>query len=107
PVGRSEVMCCVESLSSDLSANTMLMRRLPGEHVHSEEVIWTDEKFGGATPKMDKTREAAKHVLLPQLERNRIPVMGGFIGRTDAGATTTLGRNGSDYSAAIVGAAIG
>jgi aspartate kinase len=56
---------------------------------------------------MDRTREAAERVLRPLIERNRIPVMGGFIGRTDAGATTTLGRNGSDYSAAIVGAAIG
>src|SRR5205823_2824749 len=40
-------------------------------------------------------------------ERNLIPVMGGFIGRTRDGATTTLGRGGSDYSAAIIGAAMG
>jgi aspartate kinase len=75
--------------------------------VHSEEVIWTDDRFCGATPLMDLTRKHARRVLLPLLERNRIPVMGGFIGRTEAGATTTLGRNGSDYSAAIVGAALG
>jgi aspartate kinase len=46
-------------------------------------------------------------MLLPLVERNVIPVMGGFIGRTADGATTTLGRGGSDYSAAIVGAAVG
>src|SRR5688572_7108762 len=107
PRARDKVMSIGEKLSSVLFAYTMMMRALPSEHVHSEEVIRTDEKFGGATPDMNVTRENAERVLLPLLERNRIPVMGGFIGRTEAGATTTLGRNGSDYSAAIVAAAIG
>lgn len=106
PRASDKVMSIGEKLSSVLFAYTMMMRALPGEHVHSEEVIWTDERFGGATPDMERTREAARRVLLPLLDRNRIPVMGGFIGRTAAGATTTLGRNGSDYSAAIVGAAL-
>ncbi|HEX8255532.1 MAG TPA: aspartate kinase [Thermoanaerobaculia bacterium] len=103
---RDKVMAIGEKLSSVLFAYTMMMRALPGEHVHSEEVIWTDDNFCGASPRMDLTREHARRVLLPLLERNRIPVMGGFIGRTESGATTTLGRNGSDYSAAIVAAAI-
>ena len=107
PRARDKVMSIGEKLSSVLFAYTMMMRALPGEHVHSEEVIWTDDRFGGATPIMELTRAAAERVLTPLLERNRIPVMGGFIGRTEAGATTTLGRNGSDYSAAVVGAAIG
>jgi aspartate kinase len=104
---RDKVMSIGEKLSSVLFAYTMMMRALPGEHVHSEDVIRTNDHFGGASPLMDATREAAQRVLLPLLERNRIPVMGGFIGRTESGATTTLGRNGSDYSAAIVGAALG
>lgn len=104
---RDKVMSIGEKLSSVLFAYSMMMRALPGEHVHSEEVIWTDDRFGAATPKMELTRDAAGRVLLPLLERNRIPVMGGFIGRTESGATTTLGRNGSDYSAAVVAAAIG
>jgi aspartate kinase len=104
---RDKVMSIGEKLSSVLFAYTMMMRALPAEHVHSEEVIWTDDNFCAASPDMPRTREHAKTVLLPMLERNRIPVMGGFIGRTEAGATTTLGRNGSDYSAAIVAAAIG
>ncbi|HYC61860.1 MAG TPA: lysine-sensitive aspartokinase 3 [Thermoanaerobaculia bacterium] len=104
---KDKVMSIGEKLSSVLFAYTMMMRALPGEHVHSEEVIRTDDHFCGATPIMGPTRENAQRVLMPLLERNRIPVMGGFIGRTEAGATTTLGRNGSDYSAAIVAAAIG
>ena len=104
---KDKVMSIGEKLSSVLFAYSMMMRSLPGEHVHSEDVIITNECFGGATPIMEQTRGAAEAVLRPMLERNRIPVMGGFIGRTLAGATTTLGRNGSDYSAAIVGAALG
>jgi aspartate kinase len=104
---KDKVVSIGEKLSSVLFAYSMMMRALPGEHVESEEVIWTTDAFGCATPLMDRTTKAAHDVLLPLLERNRIPVMGGFIGRTIGGATTTLGRNGSDYSAAIVGAAVG
>ena len=104
---KDKVVAIGEKLSSVLFAYSMMMRALPGEHVHSEDVIITDARFGEASPLMDETREAAARVLLPLVERNRIPVMGGFIGRTRDGATTTLGRGGSDYSAAIVGAAVG
>ena len=107
PRARDKVTSIGEKLSSVLFAYSMMMRALPGEHVESEEVIWTNDTFGGATPLMDRTRDAAAKTLLPLVERNHIPVMGGFIGRTINGATTTLGRNGSDYSAAIVGAAVG
>src|SRR5207237_7826420 len=63
--------------------------------------------LGEATPLMAETRAAAQTVLIPLIERDLIPVMGGFICRTRDGATTTLGRGGSDYSAAIIGAAAG
>lgn len=107
PRAKDKVVSIGEKLSSVLFAYSMMMRALPADHIESEEVVWTDDKFGGATPRMDVTREHAAKTLLPLIERGRIPVMGGFIGRTVEGATTTLGRNGSDYSAAIVGAAIG
>jgi aspartate kinase len=105
--GRDKVMSIGEKLSSVLFAYSMMMRALPGEFVSAEDVIWTDDNFGNATPDMVRTRAAAAKTLLPMIERHRIPVMGGFIGRTLGGATTTLGRNGSDYSAAIVAAAVG
>src|SRR5947209_2037171 len=85
----------------------MMMRALPGELVESESVVVTDDHFCEANPDMNATRDAARRVLLPLIERNLIPVMGGFIGRSRDGATTTLGRGGSDYSAAIIGAAAG
>jgi aspartate kinase len=104
---KDKVVAIGEKLSSVLFAYSMMMRALPGELVDSEDVVITDARFGEAAPLMEKTREAAQRVLVPLLERNLIPVMGGFVGRTVDGATTTLGRGGSDYSAAIVGAAAG
>src|SRR5438128_11470582 len=103
---KDKVVAIGEKLSSVLFAYSMMMRALPGEHVDSEEVVITDNRFGEANTQMDETREAARRVLQPLIERNLIPVMGGFIGRSRDGATTTLGRGGSDYSAAIIGAAI-
>lgn len=107
PRAKDKVVAIGEKLSSVLFAYSMMMRALPGVHVDSEEVVVTDARFGEANPLMDETRAAAARVLLPNVERRHIPVMGGFIGRTRDGATTTLGRGGSDYSAAIVGAAVG
>jgi aspartate kinase len=107
PRAKDKVLSIGEKLSSVLFAYSMMMRALPGEHVESEEVIFTNDCFGGATPLIDETHAAATKTLLPIVERHLIPVMGGFIGRTVSGATTTLGRNGSDYSAAIVAAAVG
>src|SRR5438552_12749941 len=104
---KDKVVAIGEKLSSVLFAYSMMMRALPGEHVDSEEVVITDSRFGEATPLMEETRAAAQRVLIPLIERDLIPVMGGFIGRTRDGATTTLGRGGSDYSAAVIGAAAG
>jgi len=60
-----------------------------------------------ASPLMDETRARCGAVLLPLIARGRVPVLGGFIGATAAGVTTTLGRGGSDYSASIFGVSVG
>jgi bifunctional aspartokinase / homoserine dehydrogenase 1 len=67
-------------------------------------LVITDDHFGDAAPYMDLTRERLEAELRPSLERGSIPVVTGFVGATERGATTTLGRGGSDYSAAIIGA---
>lgn len=103
---KDKIVAIGEKLSSVLFSYTMRLKTLPGIHVDSEEVVVTDENFCEAAPLMKETTDAATRVLLPELDRNHIPVMGGFIGRSVGGATTTLGRGGSDYSAAIIGAAI-
>ncbi|HEU5161965.1 MAG TPA: lysine-sensitive aspartokinase 3 [Thermoanaerobaculia bacterium] len=103
---KDKIVAIGEKLSSVLFSYTMRTQTLVSVHVDSENVIVTDERFGEATPDMDATRAAARKILLPELEREHIPVMGGFFGRSRNGGTTTLGRGGSDFSAAIIGAAI-
>jgi len=66
-------------------------------------VIITDGKFQNATPLFAPTRERAQQRLVPLLEQGVIPVVTGFMGATLEGVTTTLGRGGSDFSAAILG----
>jgi aspartate kinase len=107
PRAKDLVVALGEKLSSVLFSYAMRTKTLTGVHVDSGDVIVTDDRFGQATPLMPETTAAAAHSLVPELERNHIPVMGGFFGRSVSGATTTLGRGGSDYSAALVGAAIG
>jgi len=106
PRAKDKVVAIGEKLSSVLFAHSMMIRALASEAVECE-LIETDDRFGDANPNMEATRRNAHDVLLPLVERHVIPVMGGFIGRTEDGATTTLGRGGSDYSAAIIGAAVG
>lgn len=60
----------------------------------------------GAEPLAQETRENAARLVAPLLEQGIVPVMAGFIGRTHDGIIATLGRNGSDYSAAVIGAAL-
>ena len=68
--------------------------------------IITDETHGCAAPLMEETIRKTKNELDPIVDSSGIPVMGGFIGSTVTGVTTTLGRGGSDYTAAIIGAAV-
>ena len=70
-------------------------------------LIVTDPYHGGADPIMDRTREHCEKRLRPLLQDGVVPVVTGFIGATEEGVLTTLGRGGSDYSATILGAAIG
>ena len=95
-----------EQLSSQLAVAAFRKCGLPADHVDARDVMVTDESFTRAEPDLDAIGEAAHRVLAPLARDGRIPVMGGFIGATTRGLTTTLGRGGSDYSAALVGAAL-
>ena len=75
------------------------------EHVDSRQFIVTDRRHTQAAPNYAATY--ARLETLPRLAKDRVLVMGGFIGSTEDGVTTTLGRGGSDFTAAIIGAGIG
>jgi len=95
-----------EQLSSQPAVAAFRRCGLPAEHVDAREVMLTDEAYTRAEPDVDAIAEAAQRLLSPLARAGRIPVMGGFIGATSRGITTTLGRGGSDYSAALIGAAL-
>jgi aspartate kinase len=95
-----------ERLSSRLIAEYFDSRGLDGAHVDARLCIITDSQFGRALPLPEKIEPAAAQHLRPHLESNRTPVLGGFIATNTDGATTTLGRGGSDYTAALLGDAL-
>src|ERR1700689_529520 len=96
-----------ERLSAPMVAGALSELGTPSESVESTELIVTDSSHGGADPRMDKTRERSEARLRPLLAESVVPVVTGFIGATQDGVLTTLGRGGSDYSATILGAAMG
>ncbi len=65
-------------------------------------VLITDDQFQRALPKLDLIEKYCQEELLPLLKKNKTLVSQGFIGSTEDGLTTTLGRGGSDYSAALI-----
>ena len=75
--------------------------------VDSRDCIVTDNAFTRATPLFDDTNARLTSLVGPLVDQDRVPVMGGFIASTHKGITTTIGRGGSDFSAAIVGAGMG
>ena len=72
----------------------------------AEGLVITDDAFGHANPLLDETRERAQTILLPRLKSGIVPVVTGYVASTADGVTTTLGRGGSDYSAAVLAAAM-
>jgi aspartate kinase len=101
------VAACGELLSSRIVAAALDDAGLPATWVDARRAIVTDDEHTRAAPLMRETTAALRASVAPLLESGRLPVLGGFIGATGEGITTTLGRGGSDYSAAIVGAGVG
>lgn len=95
-----------ERLSAPLFAAALAELGIRSEVIAATELIVTDRNFGGAEPNMRLTRKQSLPRLGNLLSRNVVPVVTGFIGATPEGIATTLGRNGSDFSATIVAAAI-
>ena len=95
-----------ERLSSLVLAAVLRAKGVPGRWVDARLCVRTDGEHTRATPLPAATDASTRAELGPLLERGEVPVLGGFIGSTPEGATTTLGRGGSDYTAALVGAAL-
>ena len=100
----------ISSLGEQLSAPivTAAFRRagIDAELVDGRDVMITDDSYGRAEPIPDLIAAATREHLAPLIRAGKVPVLGGYIGATEAGVTTTLGRGGSDYTASLIGAAL-
>ena len=96
-----------ELLSSRIVAAALVGAGLPGEWVDARRAIVTNDTYTSAVPIIAATNAALEATVVPLLDAGRVPVLGGFVGATVDGHTTTLGRGGSDYSGALVGAGVG
>lgn len=104
--GLDAVMAFGEQISSHILAAVIRERGVRAQAISATDLIVTDDNFGIASPMMDKTRRQLQKCIKPLVEQGIIPIITGFIAATEQGATTTLGRGGSDYSAAIIGAGL-
>jgi aspartate kinase len=91
-----------ERFSARLFAAALDACDVPAVPVTSSEFVLTCDTFRDAKPDMEETRQRGRDVLQPLLESGLVPVVTGFVGATRDGRVTTLGRNSSDYSGAII-----
>lgn len=93
-----------ERISCEIVTAAIEAAGIPATCVDARTVVVTDDEFGRAKPLMEESGAKVRERLLPLVEQKRVPVLGGFIGGTKQGVSTTLGRGGSDWSGAILGA---
>jgi len=104
--GHDAVVAFGEHLSVDLLAATVRSLGTDAAAVSATELIVTDDVFGAAKPQMAPTRANITERVLPLCEEGVVPIITGYVGATPDGVTTTLGRSGSDYSAAVIAACV-
>ena len=95
-----------EILSSALTAAVLNQHGVEARQVDARRCIITDEEHTSAAPLLRESFARTEAELRPLVDGGVVPVLGGFIGATLQGVTTTLGRGGSDYTAALIGAAL-
>jgi aspartate kinase len=106
PRSADTIVAFGELASSKIVAAAFEDAGLRGRWVDARQVLVTDAQHGAAQPDRDATDERLRALVRPLLDEGLVPVLGGFIGGTTTHLTTTLGRGGSDYSAALFGAGL-
>ncbi|WP_428775085.1 lysine-sensitive aspartokinase 3 [Vibrio sp.] len=95
------LVACGELMSTHILTQLMVERGINAVRFDIREVLRTDAHYGRAEPQLEQISQLAKQKLLP-LCKQSVVVTQGFIGADEEGNTTTLGRGGSDYSAALI-----
>jgi aspartate kinase len=104
---RDAILSCGERLSNPLVAGALQERGIDSVYMTGGDCgILTDDRFGDATPLLEMSRFQVREKLTPLLAQRKCPVVTGYIGTTQRGDTTTLGRGGSDFTATIIASAI-
>ena len=106
PVLLDRLVACGELWSSRIVSAAFAAAGVPAQWFDARHVLRTDDRHGNAAPDLAATDKAVTRLVRPALALDRIVVIGGFVGTAPDGATTTLGRGGSDYSAAVLGACL-
>ena len=106
PRSQDAVASMGERLAAPIVAAALARIGVPATFVDARRVMATTADFGKAEPRPDEIAIACRTHVLPLVRAGRVPVLGGYIGATADGVTTTLGRGGSDYSASLLGAAM-
>ncbi|HVZ17812.1 MAG TPA: lysine-sensitive aspartokinase 3 [Terriglobales bacterium] len=106
PRTTDNVLSFGERVNAKIVAAGFEARGIRSKMVDSRQVVITDSQHTKAVPQFDEIDFRLKEFVKPALDQGFVPVMGGFIGSTKDGVTTTIGRGGSDFSAAIVGAGL-
>lgn len=91
-----------EMMSTKIFTQLLHERNFPAEWVDVRDIVATNSHYGKAAPNDEKTQQQANEILKPLIATGKVAITQGFIGRDDDGRTTTLGRGGSDYSAALL-----
>ena len=106
PRSRDEVAAAGELWSSRLLAAVLADRGVPSAWIDARQVLRTNSHHGSAVPDLARTRDEVTRLVAPRISHGAVAVLGGFIGSDPSGVTTTVGRGGSDYSAAVFGACL-
>lgn len=104
PKAMDKVMSLGERMSVPIISALLRQRGVPSSTINASGLVVTDEQFNNAGVLFKETEARAQRDLVPMLNEGIVPVVTGFIGATHDGVITTLGRSGSDYTAALLGA---
>ncbi len=104
PRGLDAVAALGERMSVALLTAALQAQGVQAQALDAAEVLVTDAHFGAAHPDLEASRQRVQTRLAPRLETGRVVVLPGFLAATPQGVVTTLGRGGSDYSAALLAA---
>jgi aspartate kinase len=107
PSSHDAIVAMGELASSQIVAAAFASKGVQAVWIDARTVLVTDDEHMAALPDMEATCRRTTDLVGAQRAAGHVAVLGGFIGATAAGVTTTLGRGGSDYSAAVFGACLG